>query len=128
MATRRLNCSGGRQITGRIESPCSTIVLRPDAVWRVVLSDTALRELKRIPKVERGNIKEGIRRHLVDADPRQTTRNKFRLRRASQFAEYQLRLEPWRVFHRIEEHVVQVILIGEKRGNKLVIGAEEFIL
>ena len=66
--------------------------------------------------------------HLADADPSQGTRNKFRLRRASEYAEYELRLEPWCVFYRIREGVVEVVLIGEKRGNKLLIGGEEFLL
>ena len=58
----------------------------------------------------------------------QTTRNKFRLRRASEFAEYELRLDPWRVFYRVRGKMVEVVMIGEKKGNKLLISGEEFIL
>ena len=97
-------------------------------MWKVVLSDAAVRQLKRIPKSKRGALREGIRKHLAETDPRQTTRNKFRLRRASEYAEYEFRIEPWRVLYRVRGGVVQVVLIGEKKGNKLVIGGEEFIL
>ena len=97
-------------------------------VWKVVLSDTAVQELGRIRKGERVRVKDGIRKHLAEGDPLQTTRNKFRLRRPSEYAEYELRLDPWRVFHRVHTEVVEVVLIGEKRGNKLLIGGEEFVL
>ena len=97
-------------------------------MWPVVLSDTALRQLKRVEKNTRGFIKDGIRRHLAQSDPLQSTRNKFRLRRASEHAEYELRLDEWRVFYRVRGGVVEVVLIGEKRGNSLFIGGEEFVL
>lgn len=94
----------------------------------VVLSDTAVRQMMRIPKGKRAFIKEGIRTHLADSDPRQGVKNKFRLRRASEYAEYELRLDAWRVFYRVHESVVEVVLIGEKRGDTLFIGGEEFVL
>lgn len=73
-------------------------------------------------------MKERIRKHLAESGPAQSTRNKFRLRRASEYAEYELRLDPWRVFYRMHGGVVEVVLIGEKRGDKLFIGTDEFIL
>lgn len=97
-------------------------------VWEFVLSDTAIQQLMRIQKDERTFIKEGIRKHLVQSDPLETTRNKFRLRRPSEYAEYELRLDPRRVFYRVQRSVVEVVLIGEKRGGKLFIGGEEFVL
>ncbi len=95
---------------------------------QVVFSDTAVRQLRGIPKGERAFIREEIRKHLAESDPLQSARNKFRLRRPSAYAEYELRLEPWRVFYRVHGSVVEVVLIGEKRGNTLFIGGEEFIL
>jgi len=82
----------------------------------------------RIPKGKRALLKEGIRKPLGEADPRQTTTNRFRLRRASEFAEYELRLHPWRVFYRVRGSFVEVVLIGEKRGNTLFIAGKEFVL
>ncbi len=70
----------------------------------------------------------GIRKHLADPDPLESTSNKFRLRRPSEYAEYELRLEPRRVFDRVRGSHVEVVLIGEKRGAKLIIGGEEFVL
>ena len=73
-------------------------------------------------------MKDGIQKHPVLADPAQRSRNKFRLRRASPFAEFELRLDPWRVFYRLRENRVEVTMIGEKRGNLLLIAGEEFTL
>jgi mRNA-degrading endonuclease RelE of RelBE toxin-antitoxin system len=97
-------------------------------VNEVVFADEAARLFSRLPKSVRASIKEGIRQHLAEADPRQQSRNKFRLRRASPFAEYELRLDRWRIFYRVKDKRVEVILIGEKRANKLLIGGEDFKL
>lgn len=97
-------------------------------MWQVVLSDVALRQLRRIAKGKRVFLTEGMRTHLAESDPAQETRNKFRLRRPSEHAEFELRLEPWRVFYRVRASLVEVMLIGEKRGNKLLVSGEEFIL
>jgi len=50
------------------------------------------------------------------------------LRRPSAYAEFELRVEPWRVFYRVSGRTVEVVLVGEKAGNKLLIEGEEFIL
>ena len=65
---------------------------------------------------------------LAKEDATQENRNRFRLRRASTYAEYELRVESWRVFYRVEEKLVYVELIGRKQGNRLVIGGKEFVL
>ena len=95
---------------------------------RVVFSDEALELHSKLPKAARAFIKKGIGEHLAEGDPRQESKNKFRLRRPSPYAEYELRLDEWRVFYRINEGRVEVVLIGEKRGASLFIGGEEFIL
>ena len=97
-------------------------------MWDVVFSEEALRQFSRLGKADRAFLKEGIRKHLALADPAQRSRNKFRLRRASPFAEFELRLDPWRVFYGLAEDRVKVTLVGEKRGNLLLIGGGEFIL
>ena len=89
------------------------------------LTADALRQFKRLPRAARPFVKEAIRKHLIEADPAHTTRNKFRLRRVSEHADYELRAEPWRVFYRIEPGRVLVTLIGEKRGEKLLVEGEE---
>ena len=84
----------------------------------------AVRQFKRLPKAARAFIKEAVRTHLLEADPAQTTRNKFRLRRLSPFADYELRASQWRVFYRVEGEAVLVALIGEKRGGALLVEGE----
>jgi hypothetical protein len=69
-----------------------------------------------------------VRTHLAGGDPSQPTRNKFRLRRASPHADYELRVDPWRIFYRLERRRVLVTLIGEKRGAVLVVEGEELKL
>ncbi len=69
-----------------------------------------------------------IRVHLRENDPTEETRNKFRLRRPSTHAEYELRLGEIRVYYRVRNDVVEVLLIGEKRGDRLMIGGKEFEL
>ena len=94
----------------------------------VVFSEEAVRHYSRIGKADRAFLKEGIRKHLALADPLQSSRNKFRLRRASVYADFELRLGKWRVFYRLQDDRIEVAMIGEKRGNILLIGGEEFTL
>jgi len=94
----------------------------------VSFTPDAVRQYKKLPKAVRTRLKQAVRAHLVEADPTQPTRNKFRLRRASAFADYELRVEPWRVFYRFDDGRVLVTLIGEKRGASLVVEGEELRL
>ena len=95
-------------------------------MWKVLLSDTAVRQFRALPKARQASVKQRIRLHLQENDPGEETRNKFRLRRPSPQAEYELRLGDLRVFYRIRDETVEVVLIGVKRGNQVVIGGEEF--
>jgi mRNA-degrading endonuclease RelE of RelBE toxin-antitoxin system len=88
----------------------------------------AVRQFKKLPKATRAFVREAVRVHLAESDPAQTTRNKFRLRRASPFADYELRADAWRVFYRLDGRRVLVTLIGEKRGDVLVVEGEELKL
>ncbi len=94
----------------------------------VVFTPDGLRQFKKLPKAFRPWVKEAIKNHLIEQDPAVTTRNKFRLRRASPQADYELRVGDWRVFYRIEPEEVVVTLLGEKRGNKLIVEGEELSL
>ncbi len=64
----------------------------------------------------------------MESDPRTQTRNKFRLRRASEAADYELRLGELRVLYRIQESVVFITVVGIKRKNTLIVKGEEFPL
>jgi mRNA-degrading endonuclease RelE of RelBE toxin-antitoxin system len=94
----------------------------------VQFTPDAVRQFKRLPKGTRALIKEAVRTHLLEADPGQATRNKFRLRRISPFADFELRTGHWRVFYRLDGERVLVTLIGEKRGATLVVEGEELKL
>ena len=91
-------------------------------------SPAAVRQFKLLPTAARKLIKETIRERLSEQDPTEETRNRFRLRRISEHADYELRIDPWRVFYRVEEKTVTVERIGQKKGNVLLIGEKEFKL
>lgn len=61
-------------------------------------------------------------------DPRLEDRNRFRLRRLSPHADFELRVESWRIFYRVQGNLVIVELIGRKKGNLLLIDGKEFKL
>ena len=85
-----------------------------------------MRLLRALPKAQQSTVKDGIRQHLQENDPAEEARNKFRLRRLSAAADYELRLGDIRVFYRVRGQIVEVVLIGAKRGNRLFIGKEDF--
>jgi mRNA-degrading endonuclease RelE of RelBE toxin-antitoxin system len=95
---------------------------------RVELSPDAVRQLRALRAHDRGLLKDQIRGQLGDSDATQETRNRFRLRRPSRVADYELRVRDWRVFYRVNGGTVQVALIGRKRGSFLIIDRKRFIL
>jgi mRNA-degrading endonuclease RelE of RelBE toxin-antitoxin system len=97
-------------------------------VHRVVLAPAALRQYKRLPAAARSLLKKEIKEQLALQDPFEQTRNRFRLRRVSTHADFELRVEPWRVFYRVQNELVIVELIGRKKGNLLLINGKEFEL
>jgi len=97
-------------------------------VNQVVLSPAAVRQYNRLPAAARRLLKKEIRERLALEDPTQENRNRFRLRRLSPHADFELRVEPWRVFYRVRKGLVIVELIGRKRGNVLLIEGKEFKL
>ena len=95
---------------------------------RVVFAPAALRQYKHLPAAARSLLKKEIREQLALQDPTEETRNRFRLRRLSPHADFELRVEPWRVFYRVREELVIVELVGRKKGNLLPIGGKGFEL
>jgi hypothetical protein len=69
-----------------------------------------------------------MREQLEESDATQETRSRFRLRRPSPVADYELRIRDWRVFYRVMGDTVQVVLIGRKRGDVLIIDGKRFVL
>ena len=95
---------------------------------KIVFSPAAVRQFKRLPAAVRKLIKETVRERLSEQDPTEETRNRFRLRRVSEHADYELRVDSWRVFYRVQKKTVTVELIGQKKGNVLLIEGKEFKL
>ena len=95
---------------------------------RAVFKPQALEHLRWLPVNQQRLVTDGVRRHLVDNDPCAETRNKFRLRRSSPAADYELRLADLRVFYRVEESVVSITVIGLKQRHALIVKGEEFVL
>ena len=94
----------------------------------VVFAPAAIRHWRKLPAAARSLLRSRIRESLVSEDPTRTSRNRFRLRRTSPHADFELRVEPWRVFYRVAGSVVHVELIGRKSGNRLIVGGKEFEL
>lgn len=65
---------------------------------------------------------------LGEDDATVETRNRFRLRRPSEFADFEFRVEDLRVFYRVAVDQAQVVLIGRKKRNHLVIDGKRFTL
>jgi len=94
-----------------------------------VFSPDAVRQFKKLRAYDRSAIIDGVQKHLVEAEPDETTRNKFRLRRSSDVADYELRLGDLRLFYRIAPSgEIIVTVIGVKEGDKLFVEGEEFEL
>jgi len=97
-------------------------------VRQVLFTDDSVRQFRALSQAVKPLIRDAIRLHLIEADPSQTTRNKFRLRRHSEYADFELRAGNWRVFYRVDQHRVIVTLVGEKKGNRLIVEGEEIRL
>ena len=65
---------------------------------------------------------------LANDDALVETRSRFRLRRPSDAAEFELRIGDVRAFYRVAGTEVRVVLIGRKRRNNVVIDGKRFVL
>jgi mRNA-degrading endonuclease RelE of RelBE toxin-antitoxin system len=97
-------------------------------VRHLIFSPAAIRQYKNLPAATRALLKRTMHQRLALEDAIKEDRNRFRLRRASTYADFELRVEQWRVFYRVQKKVVTVELIGRKEGNRLVIEGKEFEL
>ena len=98
------------------------------SIRKLVLSPAAVRHYKSCTARVRALLKQAMQVRLIDQDPTVEDRNRFRLHRISKHADFELRVEEWRMFYRVKNKVVILELIGKKVGNKLIIAGEEFIL
>jgi mRNA-degrading endonuclease RelE of RelBE toxin-antitoxin system len=95
--------------------------------WRIVLKESVLDDLRWLGRREsRSVLNEAAER--LSANPRHETRHMKRLR-PNPVAQRELRLfGKYRVLFNVdvEEQVVRIVLVGEKRGEKLIVRGEEF--
>ena len=95
---------------------------------RAVLSPAAVRQLGALKARERAILIAAIRENLERADALEQSRNRFRLRRPSEHAEFELRAGDLRAFYRVVGVRVEIVLIGRKVRNALIVEGRRFVL
>ena len=98
------------------------------ADFRVKFTPSALDDMTPFKKRERKVILDGIDQQLV-YEPHVETRNRKRLR-PNRTSEWEVRIGKYRVFYdvRRSDRIVEVKMIGEKRGNMVLVRGEEYAL
>ncbi|MGH7804592.1 MAG: hypothetical protein ACREQJ_09600 [Candidatus Binatia bacterium] len=94
----------------------------------VLLSRDAVRQWRRLGAKDRSRLLDAMRASLAEDDATIEAKNRFRLRRPSSRAEYELRVGDLRAFYVVEGGDVKVALIGKKVRNALVIDGKKVIL
>ena len=94
----------------------------------IVLSPDALRQVWKLRAKDRSRLRDAVLASLGEDDATVEARNRFRLRRLSEFADFELRVDDLPVFYRVAGERVEVVLIGRKKGNHLVIDGKRFTL
>jgi mRNA-degrading endonuclease RelE of RelBE toxin-antitoxin system len=97
-------------------------------MYDIKFTPSALEDIGWFKKRERKIIVDGIADQL-HRDPAGETRNRKRLR-PNATSEWELRIEKYRIFYDLnhEERVVEVKVVGDKRGNRVVVRGEEYEL
>jgi mRNA-degrading endonuclease RelE of RelBE toxin-antitoxin system len=94
----------------------------------IVLSKDALGQFRKLRAKDRARLRAAMVASLSEDDATVETRNRFRLRRPSDFADFEMRVDDLRVFYRIVDDQVLVALIGRKQRNHVIIGGKRFTL
>jgi mRNA-degrading endonuclease RelE of RelBE toxin-antitoxin system len=94
-------------------------------MYEIELTQEAIQDLKSFDKREQNIIRSGIEANLR-YEPTTPTRNCKRMRYNDQ-AEWELRIETFRVLYNVAEQVkvVEIQRIGEKRGNRFLFRGRE---
>lgn len=98
------------------------------ANFAVTFTSSALDDIAPLRKRERKAILDGIEKQLV-YEPNVETRNRKRLR-PNRTSEWEVRIGTYRVFYDVRqtERIVEVKVIGAKRGNTLLVRGQEYKL
>jgi hypothetical protein len=94
----------------------------------IVLAPDALRQFRKMRAKDRSRLRDAMLATLGEDDATVEARNRFRLRRPSECADFELRVDDLRVFYRVAGAQVQVVLIGRKKGTHLIIDGKRFTL
>jgi mRNA-degrading endonuclease RelE of RelBE toxin-antitoxin system len=97
-------------------------------MYRIDFTDEAMDDLSALRKFDQARIVNAIEGQLSH-EPTNEARNRKRLR-PNQLAEWALRVDSFRVFYDASssEESVNIVAIGEKVGNELIIRGEKFEL
>ena len=93
--------------------------------FSIELTTSAYRHLELLRRFDRNRVLDGINEQLMH-QPTLETRNK-KLLRENPLADWELRIQPFRVFYDVDEanRRVRILAIGVKEGDKLIVGGEE---
>ena len=97
-------------------------------LYEIKFSKPAYGHLDAFRRFDRNRILDSIKDQLTYL-PQEKTRNK-KLLRENPLADWELRIDPYRVFYDIDENkrIVRILAIGIKEREKIIIGGEEIIL
>jgi len=97
-------------------------------MYTIVLSARAIEALESMRKYDQKRIRDALAEQL-ESQPQVETRNRKKLRPGGP-AEWEIRVGDYRAFYDVneEEEQVRVVVIGYKKGSKLIILGEEYEL
>ena len=97
-------------------------------MFRIEFTPEAIEDLRWFKKTERKQIMAMLEGRLSH-EPATETRNRKRLR-PNQLAEWELRVDRFRVFYDIdtEKQLIKVEAVGYKEGSRLFIHGKEYVL
>ena len=97
-------------------------------MFEIRFTPEAIEDIRSFRKRERKRIIEEIETQLKH-QPNQETKNRKKLR-PNQLAEWELRIDKFRVFYDVDEQeqAVKIEAVGHKEGNVLFIHGEEYKL
>ena len=95
---------------------------------KALFAPDAARQFKQLSAAEGSRLKEAIKASLAEDDATTLSKNRFPLRRPSERASFEFRVEELRVFYKVVDNEVRITLIGRKKGNQLFINGKKFTL
>lgn len=92
--------------------------------FRITITDDAERQVRSLPARDQRILEAAIMARLKD-QPTTPTKAIKRLH-PNPLAEFELRAGDLRVLYNVEEEEVIILIVGRKKGNKLIVEGEDF--